>query len=44
MRTLQKINSYFKYIRFTFQQKIDFILLFLNCNDERTYMHSIKSN
>ena len=30
--------------RFTFQQKIAHILLCLNSDDERRYMHSIKSN
>lgn len=44
MRTLQKINPHFSYIRFTFQQKIAYILFCLNGDDERRYMHSIKSN
>ena len=44
MHTLQKINPHFSYITFTFQQKIADILLCLNGDDERRYMHSIKSN
>ena len=44
MRTLRKINPYFSYVRFTFQQKIANNLLCLNGDDERRYMHSIKSN
>ena len=43
IRTLQKINPHFGYIRFTFQQKIADISLCLNGHDERRYMHSIKS-
>ena len=35
MRTLQKINPHFNYIRFTFQQKIAYILFCLNGDDER---------
>lgn len=44
MRTLQKINPHFSYIRFTFQQKIAYILFCLNGDDEQRYMHSIQSN
>ena len=39
---LQKINPYFSYIRFTFQQKTAHILFVLNCDDGRIYMHSMK--
>ena len=42
MRTLQKINPHFSYIRFTFQ--IAYILFCLNGDDEQRYMHSIQSN
>ena len=44
MGTLQQINPHFGYITFTFQQRIADILLRLNDDDERRYMHSIKSN
>ena len=39
---LQKINPYFSYISFTFQQKIADILFVLNCDDGLIYMHSMK--
>ena len=44
MGTLQKINPHFIYITFTFQKRIADILLRLNGDDERRYMHSIKPN
>ena len=35
MRTLRKTNPHFSYIRFTFQQKIAYVLLCLNGHDKR---------